>query len=146
MELTTSYVFDAAHRIRGHAGKCRYLHGHTYRLEVTVSADLLDPLGMVMDFEDLAHTVRKTLLDRWDHAALLAEDDPLAEAVARVQAEAPERVVRLPGSPTVELMTREAWAALERALPPHVALERVAIQETPTCGSALGRGIRRPAS
>jgi 6-pyruvoyltetrahydropterin/6-carboxytetrahydropterin synthase len=139
MELTTSYTFDAAHRIPGHPGKCAFLHGHTYHLEVTISAKGLDPLGMVMDFDDLREIVRKAVLERWDHATLLAPDDPLGPAIAAVQAEAPDRVVILPGMPTAEVMTRRAWDAIERALPPGVDLERVAIRETPSCGSAITR-------
>ena len=139
MELTIAYTFEAAHRIPGHAGKCAYLHGHTYHLEVTVSARRLDRLGMVIDFDDLRQIVSKRVLDRWDHATLLAPDDPLGPAIAAVQAEAPDRVVRLPGNPTAEVMTREAWNAIEGALPPGVDLERVEIRETPTCGSAISR-------
>ncbi len=139
MELTTSYSFDAAHRIPGHPGKCAYLHGHTYHLEVTIGAKRLDPLGMVMDFDDLRDIVRKAVLDSWDHATLLAPDDPLGPAISAVQSEAPDRVVILRGMPTVEVMTREAWNAIERVLPPGIDLERVAIRETPSCGSAITR-------
>lgn len=53
MRLVSEFVFDAAHRILGHAGKCGYLRAHSYRLEVTVTATGLDELGMVMDFDDL---------------------------------------------------------------------------------------------
>lgn len=139
MELHTAYDFDAAHRIRGHPGKCAYLHGHTYRLELTVSAPGLDGMGMVMDFDDLERLVRKAVLDGWDHATLLAAGDPLAAAIASVQAEAPERVVELPGPPTAEVMAREAWQALERCVPPHVALVRVLIRETPRCAAVYTR-------
>ena len=139
MNLQASYTFDAAHRIRGHAGKCAYLHGHTYHLEVTVTAEALDPLDMVMDFDDLLEVVRKAVLDRWDHATLLAADDPLAPAIVAVQGDAPDRVVRLDGTPTAEVLTRAAWKAIERALPVHVSLERVAVRETPTCGASLTR-------
>lgn len=139
MELTTSYVFDAAHRIAGHPGKCAWLHGHTYHLEVTVSSPMLNQLGMVMDFDDLRDVVGKAVLDLWDHATLLAADDPLGPAIAAVQHEAPDRVVLLPGQPTAEILTREAWARLESRLPAGIALERVAIRETPACGSALAR-------
>jgi 6-pyruvoyltetrahydropterin/6-carboxytetrahydropterin synthase len=139
MDLTTTYVFDAAHRIVGHPGKCAWLHGHTYHLELTVSSEALDPLGMVMDFDDLRELVGKTILERWDHATLLAADDPLAPAIRAVQREAPERVVLLPGPPTAEILTRQAWASLEGRLPAGVTLERVAIRETPACGSALSR-------
>jgi len=139
MDLTTSYVFDAAQRIAGHPGKCAWLHGHTYHLEVTVSSPTLNPLGMVMDFDDLRDAVRKAVLDLWDHSTLLAADDPLGPAISAVQREAPDRVVLLPGQPTAEVLTREAWTRLERQLPTGIALERVAIRETPTCGSAISR-------
>ena len=139
MDLTTSYVFDAAHRIAGHPGKCAWLHGHTYRLEVTVSSPTLNGLGMVMDFDDLRDVVGKAVLDLWDHATLLAADDPLGPAIATVQLEAPDRVVLLPGQPTAEILTREAWTRLEGRLPAGITLERVAIRETPGCGSAIAR-------
>ena len=139
MDLTTSYVFDAAHRIAGHPGKCAWLHGHTYHLDVTVSSPTLNPLGMVMDFDDLADAVRKAVLERWDHATLLAADDPLGPAISAVQREAPDRVVLLPGQPTAEVLTREAWTRLESRLPAGITLERVAIRETPSCGSAMSR-------
>jgi len=139
MDLTTSYVFDAAHRIAGHPGKCAWLHGHTYHLDVTVSSPTLNPLGMVMDFDDLGEAVRKAVLDRWDHATLLAAGDPLGPAISAVQREAPDRVVLLPGEPTAEVLTREAWTRLEGRLPAGVTLERVVIRETPTCGSAISR-------
>jgi 6-pyruvoyltetrahydropterin/6-carboxytetrahydropterin synthase len=139
MDLTTSYVFDAAHRIAGHPGKCAWLHGHTYHLDVTVSSPTLNPLGMVMDFDDLRDAVRKAVLDLWDHATLLAADDPLGPAISAVQREAPDRVVLLPGHPTAEVLTREAWTRLESRLPAGITLERVAIRETPSCGSAMSR-------
>lgn len=139
MDLTTAYVFDAAHRIAGHPGKCAWLHGHTYLLEVTVSSPTLNPLGMVMDFDDLGDAVRKAVLDLWDHATLLAVDDPLGPAISAVQREAPDRVVLLPGHPTAEVLTREAWRRIESRLPAGITLERVAIRETPSCGSAISR-------
>jgi 6-pyruvoyltetrahydropterin/6-carboxytetrahydropterin synthase len=140
MKLTSDFTFDAAHRILGHSGKCAYLHGHTYRLEVTVSAERLDALGMVIDFDDLRALVRKAVLDRWDHATLLGSRDPLAPAIAAVQTDAPEKVVTLDGPPTAELLTRLAFAAIHDALPAGITLEQVAIWETPGCGSALSRG------
>jgi 6-pyruvoyltetrahydropterin/6-carboxytetrahydropterin synthase len=139
MDLITAYVFDAAHRIAGHPGKCAWLHGHTYHLEVTVSSPTLNPLGMVMDFDDLGDAVRKAVLDLWDHATLLAVNDPLGPAISAVQREAPDRVVLLPGHPTAEVLTREAWTRIESRLPAGITLERVAIRETPSCGSAISR-------
>ena len=140
MKLTSEFTFDAAHRILGHSGKCAYLHGHTYRLEVTVSAAELDALGMVMDFDDLRALVKKAVLDRWDHATLLSRQDPLAPAIASVQADAQEKVVLLNGQPTAEILTRLAFAAIRETLPAEIRLERVAVWESPGCGSSLSRG------
>ncbi len=140
MRLSAEFTFDAAHRILGHPGKCAYLHGHTYHLEVTVSAERLDRLGMVIDFDELRALVKKAVLDRWDHATLLWSEDPLVPAIERIQAEAPEKVVRLSGNPTAEILTREAWQAIHLSLPKDVSLERVAIKETPACSSELTRG------
>src|SRR6266508_1834571 len=139
MDLTTTYVFDAAHRIAGHPGKCAWLHGHTYHLEVTVSSPRLNPLGMVMDFDDLRDVVRKAVLDLWDHATLLAADDPLAPAIRAIQHEAPDRVVLRESQPTAEALTSQAWARLESQLPACIMLERVAISESPAYGSAISR-------
>lgn len=137
MNLTARFTFDAAHRILGHPGKCAYLHGHTYHLEVTVSADRLDALGMAMDFDDLRALVRKAVVNRWDHATLLSEHDPLVSAITGVQVEAPEKVVRFAQNPTAEVLTRQAWEAISQALPPGFRLLRVKIEETPACSSEL---------
>jgi 6-pyruvoyltetrahydropterin/6-carboxytetrahydropterin synthase len=137
MRVTSRFTFDAAHRILGHAGKCAYLHGHTYHLEVTVTAPELDALGMVIDFDDLKALVRKAVLDRWDHATLLSEQDPLVSAISAVQAEAPEKVVSFRNNPTSEVLTRESWEAISQALPSGLRLLRVRIEETPACSSEL---------
>src|SRR3989304_5953213 len=123
VNLTTRFTFDAAHRILAHPGKCAYLHGHTYHLEVTVASARLDALGLVMDFDD--------------PRALLAREDPLVAAISGVQTEAPEKVVRFKQNPTAEILTREAWEAICQALPPGVSLLRVRIEETPACSSEL---------
>ena len=102
-----------------------------------MGAERLNSLGMVMDFDDLRDVVKKAVLERWDHATLLWAEDPLVAAITRVQAEAPDKVVRLPANPTVEVLAREAWDAISQGLPAGVVLERVLIRETPTCSTEL---------
>ena len=137
MKLSVEFSFDAAHRIMGHRGKCAWLHGHTYRIGVTVEADALDRLGMVMDFDDLKALVEKHLLGRWDHATLLREDDPLGPAITRVQAEAVQKVVTFPQNPTAEVLAHAAVEALTSALPAGVRLSRLIVWESPTCSSEV---------
>ena len=137
MKVSVEFSFDAAHRIMGHLGKCAWLHGHTYRLGVTVESQTLDHLGMVMDFDNLKALVEKQLLSRWDHATLLREDDPLVPVIVRVQAEAPHKVVKFSENPTAEVLAQAAAEALAALLPSGVRLARLTLWESPTCASEL---------
>lgn len=85
--ITKIFTFEAAHRLPNHKGKCANLHGHSYRLEVTVSGDVISSgssEGMVMDFADLSDVVEKEILSKWDHKFLNDEVDfiPTAELLA----------------------------------------------------------------
>ncbi len=81
--VTCSYTFEAAHRLEWHPGRCRDLHGHSYRLEVTVAGPL-DGNGVVVDFDELSSVVRREVLDRFDHRDLNAVlDNPTAELIAQ---------------------------------------------------------------
>lgn len=139
MRITREFQFDAAHRILGHAGKCGWLHGHTYRLGVAVEAERLDRLDMVVDFDDLDAIVREAVLARWDHATLLRGDDPLVAPLAAVQAAAPDRLVLLAANPTAEVLAREAFEAIAKRLPDGVALAGVSVFESPTSASHVTR-------
>jgi len=73
--LTKIFRIEAAHHLPGHRGKCARLHGHSYRLEVTLSGPIKDASdqsdhGMVMDFEDLSQIVRTSILEQLDHSLL----------------------------------------------------------------------------
>jgi 6-pyruvoyltetrahydropterin/6-carboxytetrahydropterin synthase len=137
VKLSVKFSFDAAHRIMGHGGKCAWLHGHTYRLGVTVQAGTLNRLGMVIDFDDLKALVEKRVLSRWDHATLLREDDPLVPAIIRVQAEAPQKVITFPQNPTAEVLAQAAADALASVLPSGVRLARLTVWESPACASEV---------
>src|SRR5258708_40187253 len=70
--LTKTFHFEAAHQLPGHRGKCARLHGHSYRLEVTLRGPIKDAPGhsdhgMVMDFSDLSQIVRASIIERLDH-------------------------------------------------------------------------------
>ncbi len=90
--VTRSFTFEAAHFLPWHPGRCRNLHGHSYRLEVSVAGDL-DPNGIVIDFADLAAVVRREVIERFDHTYL---NDLLP-------------------NPTAELLAQTIWASLEDA-------------------------------
>jgi 6-pyruvoyltetrahydropterin/6-carboxytetrahydropterin synthase len=80
--VTCTFTFEAAHRLEWHPGKCRNLHGHSYRLDVTVSGPL-DANGVVIDFDQLTEIVDHEVIDRWDHRDLNEVlDNPTAELLA----------------------------------------------------------------
>ena len=75
--ITKSFHFEAAHSLPGHHGKCARVHGHSYKLEVTLRGPLRETAGtsdygMVMDFADLAGTVKTSIIERLDHQELNA--------------------------------------------------------------------------
>jgi 6-pyruvoyltetrahydropterin/6-carboxytetrahydropterin synthase len=102
--ITRTFRFEAAHQLPWHEGKCRQLHGHSYRLEVTVSGPV-GPHGIVLDFADLRSTVERAVIDRYDHRYL---ND-------------------LMDNPTAELIAHEIWKALEAA---DLAVTRIRLWET----------------
>jgi 6-pyruvoyl tetrahydropterin synthase/QueD family protein len=76
--ITRRLEWDAGHRVLGHEGRCRHLHGHRYVAEVTVAAPELDDLGMVIDFSVLKEKVGGWIDREWDHNMMLHVSDPLA--------------------------------------------------------------------
>ncbi|MBM7614112.1 6-carboxytetrahydropterin synthase QueD [Alkaliphilus hydrothermalis] len=69
IDVTKIFTFDSAHKLNNYEGDCKYLHGHTYKLEVTIRGKV-DDRGMVMDFNDLKAIVKERILDRLDHRYL----------------------------------------------------------------------------
>ncbi len=105
LSVTKVFTFDAAHQLPNHPGKCRRLHGHTYRLEVTVAAELDAKTGMVLDFYDLSSVVKEKVLSRLDHRYLndFVENstaENLCLWIARELTELPLQQIRLWETPT----------------------------------------------
>lgn len=85
--VTRTFTFDSAHSLPEHEGHCRRVHGHTYRLEVTVGGPVQQSgasQGMVLDFDRLADVVDRTVIQRLDHQYLneILDFTPTTEAVA----------------------------------------------------------------
>ncbi|MDQ1402577.1 MAG: 6-pyruvoyltetrahydropterin/6-carboxytetrahydropterin synthase [Actinomycetota bacterium] len=105
--VVRTFRFEAAHQLPWHTGKCRQLHGHGYRLEVTVTGPLTG-VGIVIDFADLAAVVRSSILDVYDHTFL----NDLIE------------------NPTAEVIVADAWKRLAAA---GLAVTRLRLWETEDC-------------
>ena len=69
MFLSKEFTFDSAHFLTKYHGKCENLHGHTYKLRVTVEGPVGEE-GMVMDFAELKRVVKENVIERYDHQNL----------------------------------------------------------------------------
>ena len=86
-ELMIESYFSAAHQLRGYRGKCENLHGHNWRVQVVVSEERLNDIGLVIDFDELKRILNEVLLTL-DHAVLnevfpFTEINPSSENIAK---------------------------------------------------------------
>jgi 6-pyruvoyltetrahydropterin/6-carboxytetrahydropterin synthase len=78
-----TFEFEAAHRLPEHPGKCRELHGHSYRLVVAIERAVEPQSGMAIDFGDLKRVVSRDVIELVDHRSLNdLIDNPTAERIA----------------------------------------------------------------
>lgn len=140
--IARRFEIETGHRLSRHPEKCRFPHGHSRVVEVVLRAERLDAADMVCDYKALKRLVGREL-ERYDHAMLLAADDPLRDAFAPFA----ERVVLMAeGDPTTELIARHLFEVIGAALvaggvvagtsapaatPASVVLEKVRVWETP---------------
>lgn len=136
MKITKVFTFDAAHRLQNHDGKCANLHGHTYRVEVTVEGPILDEpgspaFGMVLDFSDLKVWWVEEIEDYLDHSTILQQDDPLVFAIRPFT----RKVNTFDWPPTAENLAEwikeEMGRRILDELPAHF-VSSVRVYETPT--------------
>jgi 6-pyruvoyltetrahydropterin/6-carboxytetrahydropterin synthase len=127
--VTREIRFCYGHRLPGHAGKCRHLHGHNGRAVVTLAADRLDDQGMVVDFGDIKRLLGAWIDQHLDHRMLLHRDDPFVE-VLRSQGE-PVFIMDCP--PTAENIARLLY---EKARGAGLPVLEVLFWETDDCHAA----------
>lgn len=107
-QLTTEHSFDSAHFLAGYDGKCGNLHGHLWRVLLTVQSETLredrQQKGMCVDFAELKKDLR-TELDALDHV-LIIEQGSLRESTMKALQEEKFQVVEMPFRPTAENFAR----------------------------------------
>ncbi|MBQ2417327.1 MAG: 6-carboxytetrahydropterin synthase [Alistipes sp.] len=136
IHLTKEFSFESAHALWGYDGKCREIHGHSYRFFVTIKgepiADEQSPkLGMVMDFGELKAIVAREITDRLDHSFVMRRTEQ-AEALAAAMGSQFTNVVLVDYQPTCENMLIDFAARLKAALPEGVKLHSLRLHETAT--------------
>lgn len=133
MHCTQIIQFDTAHRIIGHQGKCRKLHGHRYVLEATFTADALNSLNMIIDFAIIKTKLKKWIDKYWDHNTVLSKADiNLGKAI---ETYSDQKIYYLDHNPTAEGM---AYYILYNVCPKlfaeeHVQCISIKLYETSSC-------------
>lgn len=131
--ITRSHEIHCGHRVYGHEGKCRHLHGHGYVFEFACEADALDSVGRVIDFSVIKSTLCQWLEDCWDHRMLIWENDPILPKLLEID----HSVVSVPFNPTAENIAEH----LVRVIGPQllagtgVRLVSVKVHETIKCAA-----------
>ena len=136
IRLTKEFTFEAAHMLEGYDGLCREIHGHSYRLFVTVKgkpeSDSDSPkLGMVMDFGVLKRIVNEQIVERLDHAFMM-RNTLGAEDVANNLGYRFSKIVLTDYQPTCENMLSDFAERLLGALPEEIELYSLRLHETAT--------------
>jgi 6-pyruvoyltetrahydropterin/6-carboxytetrahydropterin synthase len=130
--VTKEVHFCYGHRLLGHEGKCRHLHGHNARAMIRLESESLDRLGLVMDFKEIGDYVKSWLDSEIDHNLLLCKEDPLVPLLRG----AGERVYVMDANPSAENIARLVFEQVERGGFPVV---EVAIVETDSAVASYRR-------
>lgn len=136
IRLTKEFSFEAAHSLEGYDGACREIHGHSYRLFVTIkgepSTEECDPKqGMVMDFGLLKQIVGEQIVSRLDHAFIMRRSEQSEQVQAMLEG-IYHNIVLVDYQPTCENMLADFAERLLEALPDEVELYSLRLHETAT--------------
>ena len=90
IRITKQFSFETGHALYGYDGKCKNVHGHSYKLSVTVIGTPIDDstnvkFGMVIDFGDLKKIVKEEIVDLFDHATVFNKNTPHIELAAELK-------------------------------------------------------------
>ena len=137
IRITKQFNFETAHALYGYDGKCKNIHGHNYKLSVTVlGAPIQDKshpkYGMVIDFSDLKKIVKEEIVDPFDHAAIFNKNTPHLE-LANILMDSGHKIVLVDYQPTSEMMVINFAEKISSKLPKNIQLFSLKLEETDTC-------------
>ncbi len=136
IRVTKEFSFEMAHALENYDGACKHIHGHSYKLFVTVKGspinDTSNPKhGMVIDFGQLKRIVNSQIVERYDHALILRDTPQKSELHKAMQQEF-EKVELVDYQPTCENMIALFSELIMAELPTHVTLHSLKLHETET--------------
>ena len=138
MTVTKTDKVDAAHVLTNHQGLCKNLHGHTYRVDVSVSQAADDDRDMVIDFKDLKGIANEVVCDRFDHAFIYNTESVGEREIAAVVEKNGMRTVAIPFRSTAENLAKLFFGDLKARIPGLVAVK---VWETADSCAEYGLGV-----
>lgn len=136
IRITKQFTFETGHALYGYDGKCRNVHGHSYRLSVTVIGTPISDTshvkyGMVIDFGDLKKIVKEEIVDVFDHATVFNKNTPHVELAHELESRG-HNVLLVDYQPTSEMMVLDFADKIRKRLPENIKLFALKLQETET--------------
>ena len=134
IRITKQFSFETGHALYGYDGKCKNVHGHSYKLFVTVigtpNSDKNNvKYGMVIDFSDLKKIVKEEIVENFDHATVFNKNTPHVELAKELE-ERGHHVILVDYQPTSENMVIDFVQKIKARLPQSIELVSLRLQET----------------
>lgn len=135
IRITKEFKFDTAHALKDYDGRCRNLHGHSYKFYVTVKGypekDPASPKqGMVMDFGALKNIVKEEIVEKMDHAVVLNKEADTRHLSNIDQLF--DKTILVDYQPTTENMLIDFAQRIKKRLPENIELIKLLLRETVT--------------
>ena len=134
VRITKQFSFETGHALYGYDGKCRNVHGHSYKLSVTVIGTPISDTsnvkyGMVIDFGDLKKIVKEEIVDIFDHATVFNKNTPHIELAKELE-DRGHNVLLVDYQPTSEMMIIDFAEKIKKRLPDNINLHSLKRRET----------------
>ena len=134
IRITKQFGFETGHALYGYDGKCKNVHGHSYKWSVTVIGEPINDVnnvknGMVIDFTDLKKIVKEDIVDVFDHATVFNQNTPHVE-LAKELMNRGHHVILVDYQPTSENMVVDFANKIMARLPKDIQLHSLRLQET----------------
>jgi 6-pyruvoyltetrahydropterin/6-carboxytetrahydropterin synthase len=133
IRVTKEFHFEMAHALLDYDGPCRNVHGHSYRLFVTISGSPVDDPGnpkngMVIDFTDLKNLVKKEIINKFDHAVVVSRS--FYKEKIEIFSQVFGNSVVVDYQPTCENLVSDFAGRILPLLPAEVHLHSIRLYET----------------
>jgi len=138
MIITKEFQFDMAHMLDGHDGKCKNLHGHTYKIKTGIKGDIIQngsKKGMVMDYGEIKDIVNEHILNKMDHSYIYDSKSIIETEIANILIKNNQKVYCFEGRTTAENLSSHIYKILKKEI---TNLMFVQVYETPSSSAYFG--------